>query len=168
MTDTPLGDPPENLDQQRLVLFLMVLRADLEVLVSQNPGDDRLFDDGQLRDLAREAFDENVSQALDRLIVDLIRNWPRREPRLRRHGLTGANLLFKTTLAERFRTKGGLDQTRSTKEVFANMARYLGVSSSILGSIKEAFDKLPWWMKFSFELIKEFVDMLEAQSDARS
>lgn len=173
MTSSDIGQPQVPTDGRLLVEFLIDLRSDLKAWTSGDGANETLhgsilFPDSDLRALARAAFEDGVGQRLSTLIAALERNWNLYEPALRLRGLTGPNLELKTTMARRFRNPSP-DRTLSTRELFRDLGRYLGVASSILGSLKEALEKgMPWWLKLLVELIKEFVDMAEAQASARS
>lgn len=173
MTFSEIGEPQVPTDQDLLVGFLTTLQSDLDAWtygegVNLEVEGSVLFPDPRLRRLARAAFEDGVDARLSQAIFVLKNDWPLYEPALRVNGLTGPNLLLKTTMAGNFRNPSP-DRTRSTRRLFADLSRYLGVASSVLGSLKDVLEnKMPWWAKVVLELAKEFADMAQAQASARS
>ena len=173
MTFSEIGEPQVPTDQDLLVGFLIELQADLDAWTTGegvNPEVEGsiLFPDTELRSLARAAFEDGVDASLSQAILALRNDWPLYEPALRVNGLTGPNLLLKTTMAGNFRNPAP-DRTRSTRRLFADLSRYLGIGSSVLSSLKDVLEnKMPWWAKVVLELANEFADMAEAQASARS
>lgn len=173
MTFAEIDGPRLPTDQDLLIDFLVDLRSDLDFWTSEageNPDIEGsvLWPDIEVRRLARAAFEDGVDARLSEIISALTNNWLLYEPALRVNGLTGPNLVLKTTMAAGFRNPAP-DRTRSTRRMFGDLSRYLGVASSILSSLKDVLEnKMPWWAKLLVELVKEFVDMAEAQAAARS
>ncbi|GAA0615124.1 hypothetical protein GCM10009422_07670 [Brevundimonas kwangchunensis] len=172
MTDVGFDGTPTDADRAALVAFLSRLRDDLAIVLAteestqeDNPFPE-LFELEEAKALARRAFEDGVVQNLGRMIRVLERDDPRLGRNLRRFGLTGANLEFKLWTADRHRETAQTFLPRSAREALAAVARYFGVSSSIVGSIAAAFDSMPPWAKFLAEMVKEFLDMLETLASA--